>query len=206
MMISVEVSPIITETINYFMETKITDRLNNFVIEEVYSDIDLNNNKVITVNNVHSENIAEEFKVMQDNIMKEQIPILTKLLAESDFDTGYESLAEKYFYDISNKYGIIADTILQNIYLNNMYENNHILKHLLFIIANLPKDKRANLEIVPLAGISNPDIEIQDLSVRCFEAWEEKKHIKSLISLKDKTNVSWFKDYINDVIEGLEKT
>lgn len=103
------------------------------------------------------------------------------------------------------KYGIIADTILQNIYLQNMYDNSTLLKHLLFIIGNLPANRRNNLEIVPLAGLSNPDIEIQDLSVKCFEAWEDKRHLPTLINLRDQTNVQWFKDYISDVIAELSE-
>lgn len=61
------------------------------------------------------------------------------------------------------------------------------------------------LEIVPLAGLSNPDIEIQDLSVKCFEAWEDKRHLPTLINLRDQTNVQWFKDYISDVIAELSE-
>ena len=46
--------------------------------------------------------------------MSKEIPILTKLLMESSFEMGYESLAEKYFNQLSLEYGIIADTVLQN--------------------------------------------------------------------------------------------
>ncbi len=69
----------------------------------------------------------------------------------------------------------------------------------------MPAGRRNNLETIPLAGISNPDIEIQDLSVKCFEAWEDKIHLPTLISLRDRTNVGWFKDYISDVIEELSE-
>lgn len=155
--------------------------------------------------NVYDVNIAEQFKNMQDSIMKKEIPILSKLLAETSFDTGYESLAERYFDQLSVKYGVIAGTVLQNIYLQNMYNNQYLLKHLLYIVGNLPANKRENLEIIPLAGISNPDIEIQDLSVKCFEAWEDKRHLPTLVSLRDKTNVEWFKNYINDVIDELNE-
>ena len=137
--------------------------------------------------------------------MNREIPILTKLLIENPFDTGFESLAESYFNQLSIKYGLVANTILQNIYLQNMYDNTYLLKHLLFIITNLPASKRSNLEIIPLAAISNPDIEIQDLSVKCFEAWEDKRHIPTLVHLRDKTSIKWFKDYINDVINELNE-
>ena len=166
---------------------------------------DMHKNGIKRFRNIYNENIIEQFKNMQDSIMNREIPILSKLLAETSFDVGYESLAERYFEQLSEKYGIIADTILQNIYLQNMYENQYLLKHLLFIVGNLPVSKRSNLEIIPLAGISNPDIEIQDLSVKCFEAWEDKRHLPTLISLRDKTDVTWFKNYINDVIEELNE-
>ena len=117
----------------------------------------------------------------------------------------YESFAEKYFNQLSLSYGTIADTVLQNIYLQNMYGDQHLLKHLLFIVGNLPVSRRGNLEIIPLAGISNPDIEIQDLSVKCFESWEDKRHLPTLIGLYERTDVEWFKDYINDVIEELNE-
>ncbi len=155
--------------------------------------------------NIYDEDIAEKFKKMQDRIMNKEIPILTKLLSETVFETGYKSAAEKYFDQISSKYGVIADTVLQNIYLQNMYDNQYLVKHLLFIVSNLSTDRRQNLEIIPLAGISNPDIEIQDLSVKCFEAWEDKRHLPTLISLRDNTKIEWFREYINDVIYELNE-
>ena len=65
--------------------------------------------------------------------------------------------------------------------------------------------QRRNLELIPLAGISHPDIEIQDLSVKCFESWEDRRHLPTLLNLRDKTTVKWFKDYIDDVINGLNE-
>ena len=172
-----------------------------------YSDtnLDIHKSKIKRFENVCGENITEQFKNMQESIMNREIPILSKLLSETPFDAGYESLAEQYFEKISFQYGIVADTVLQNIYLNHMYVNQYLLKHLLFIVANLPENKRSNLEIIPLAGISNPDIEIQDLSVKCFEAWEDKRHLPTLITLRDKTDIEWFRDYINEVIEELSE-
>lgn len=189
------------------LEYKVRCLDKNIFENTAYSDtnVDIYKSKMKRFGNVYGENVAEQFKNMQESIMNREIPILSKLLLETTFDAGYESLAEHYFEKISNKYGVIADTVLQNIYLNNMYNNQYLLKHLLFIVANLPKNKRSNLEIIPLAGLSNPDIEIQDLSVKCFEAWGEKRHLPTLISLRDKTNVAWFKHYINEVIEELNE-
>lgn len=172
-----------------------------------YSDtnVDIHKTNTRRFSNLYDGNIAEQFKSMQDNVMSREIPILTRLLEETPYDIGYESLAEKYFEQLSDKYGIIADTILQNIYLQNMYNRQYLLKHLLFIVGNLPSDRRRNLELIPLAGISNPDIEIQDLSVKCFESWEDRRHLPTLLNLRDKTTVKWFKDYIDDVINGLNE-
>jgi len=178
---------------------------NNLFGDTTYSDTSANihKNETKRFSNLFHSDIAEQFKDMQNSVLKKEIPILSKLLSETPFEMGYESLAERYFSQLSDKYGIIADTVLQNIYLQNIYDNQYLLKHLLFIVGNLPADRRNNLEIIPLAGISNPDIEIQDLSVKCFEAWEDKKHLPTLISLRDRTNVGWFKDYISDVIDEL---
>ena len=114
-------------------------------------------------------------------------------------------MAEKYYYELSEKYNTIVDSMLINIYLQHMYDKQYLLKHLLFIVANLPKNSRGNLEIIPLAGISNPDIEIQDLSVRCFERWEDKRHLPTLIKKYSETNVKWFKDYLAEVIDELKE-
>lgn len=180
---------------------------NNLFGDITYSDTitNIHKNETKRFSNLYSSNIAEQFKSMQDSVMNKEIPILSKLLAETAFEIGYESLAERYFKQLSDKYGIIADTVLQNIYLQNIYDNQYLLKHLLFIVGNLPASRRSNLEIIPLAGISNPDIEIQDLSVKCFEAWEDKRHLPTLISLRNRTNVRWFKDYISDVIDELSE-
>ena len=179
----------------------------NLLEDRTYSDTTANihKNETKRFSNSYSSNIVEQFKNMQDSVMNKEIPILSKLLAETTFEIGYESLAERYFNQLSDKYGIIADTVLQNIYLQNIYDNQYLLKHLLFIVGNLPAKRRPNLEIIPLAGISNPDIEIQDLSVKCFEACEDKRHLRTLISWRDRTNVQWFRDYRSDRIDELSE-
>lgn len=188
--------------LNYKIRRLDKDHFEN--VTDSDTNVDTHKSETKRFGNVYGENVAEQFKNMQEIIMNREIPILSKLLSESSFDTGYESLAEQYFEKLSVKYGIIASTVLQNIYLQNMYDNQYLLKHLLFIVRNLPMNKRNNLEIIPLAGISNPDIEIQDLSVKCFEAWEDKRHLRTLISLRDRTNIEWFRNYINDVIDELD--
>lgn len=171
-----------------------------------FSDELNNSNKNMErYSDVCENEIADQFRSMQEKIMREEVPVLTRLLEETTFDDGYESAAEKYFNELYDKHGIIADTVLLNIYLENMYDNKHILKHLLFIVSGLSKKRRKNLEIIPLAGISNPDIEIKDLSVKCFETWEDKRHIPTLKVLLDNTDIRWFKDYISEVIESLEE-
>ena len=44
---------------------------------------------------------------------------------------------------------------------------------------------------------------IQDLSVKCLEAWEDKKYLPILTNLRDKTGVLRFKNHIDDVIQNL---
>lgn len=178
---------------------------NDLNMEYFDTNKDINKDKVKRYENLYDRDVVGEFKKMQKEIMDKETPILSKLLAETNFDPGYESLAEKYFNQLYEKYGVIACTILQNIYLYNMYDNSHILKHLLFIVENLEKDEIENLEIIPLAGIGNPDIEIQDLSVKCLEEWGDKRHIPTLIKKRDETKIGWFKDYIDDVILELKE-
>lgn len=151
-----------------------------------------------------NETIVERFRTIQEDIINREVPILTKLLCENTFEDGFQSLAEKYYDDLSKKYGVIADTVLQNVYLRNLYNNQYLLKHLLFIISNISDDRRYNLEIVPLAGLANPDIEIQDLSVRCFEAWLDRKHLPTLRTKRQETTVEWFREYLDMVILELE--
>lgn len=136
--------------------------------------------------------------------MDKEITVLLKLLSETSFETGDESLAEKYFNQLWDKYGIIANKTLQKNFLQNMSDNQYVLKHILFIVGNMPLERRDNLEAIPLEGISNSDIEIQDLAVRCFEAWEDKKYLPTLRHLHDRTDVRWLKDYIIDVIQAID--
>lgn len=151
------------------------------------------------------DDIEDNFKEKQTIIMNEQTPILLKLLQNDSFESGYESSAQRYFNLLYEKYGLIADTILLNIYLQNMYDNIYVVKHILFIIAELPKERRNNLEFIPLAGVSNPELEVQDLSVECLEKWGDKKHIPTLEKIKNDTSVIWFKEYIAEVIESLKE-
>lgn len=148
----------------------------------------------------------DSFKEIQGEIMEKEIPILTRLLLETSFDIGYESVAEKYFNQLVNSYGIFANTILQNIFLQHMYDSNYyLLEHLMFLVGNISKEDRNNLELIPLAGLANPNIEVQDLSVKCIESWEDRRHLRALINLKNSTHVTWFKDYLEDVIEELSE-
>ncbi len=153
---------------------------------------------------IDDENIKQEFRKMQGEIIKREKPILINLLDRTEFEMGFESEAEKYFNKISDDYGVTSDTILQNIYLDYMYTNSHILKHLLYIVAELPEGRRDNLVIIAMAGLSNPDIEIQDLSIRCFECWGEKKYIRSLQKIERETNIIWLRQYIHKVISELD--
>ena len=154
--------------------------------------------------NVVKNDVVAQFRDMQDKIMKEYTPKLTMLLSETPFESGYRSYAEIFFDELYAKVGIIADTILQNIYLQNMYGDKYIIKHLLSIVMNLPPEHRNIMQIIPIAGLSNPDIEIQDLSVKCFESWGDGRHLKLLKCLYEKTEIKWFKDYLEEVIVELE--
>ena len=164
----------------------------------------LPNNSNTRFESIDEIDIRNSFKKMQKECMNTHTPILNALLSETPFDAGYRSQAEEYFDKLSKNYGMIADTILQNIYLNSMYENPYITKHILFIIMNLPPERRNIVQIIPLSGLSNPDIEIQDLSVECFETWGDKTHLPALKKLFDETRTKWFKQYIGEVIEELE--
>ena len=98
-------------------------RLDKDHFEDVtYSDtnVDIHKSETKRFGNVYGENVAEQFKNMQESIMNREIPILSKLLSETSFDTGYESLAEQYFEKLSVKYGVIADTVLQK-YISSEY-------------------------------------------------------------------------------------
>lgn len=198
-----EYSSTASNTLDFRIRRLDRNGLKDKIQSDTNTDVSINSTK--RYDNIYDEDFVGQFRNLQEQIMNREIPILYKLLSETSFDAGYESLAEKYFENLSDKYGVIAETILQNIYLNNMYDNLYLLKHLLFIIENLPANERNNLEIIPLAGISHPDIEIQDLSVKCFETWKDAKHLTTLVSLRDRTNVEWFKNYINDVIVELSE-
>lgn len=189
------------KTIKYFLFSN--EQKNDTYFSE---DSDINSRKAKRYSNFYdNDSIFEQFRNMQEYVIQKELPILSNLLEETSFDDGYESIAEKYFTSLSEKYGVIADTVLQNIYLQNMYDKRHLLKHLLFIVSNLPKERRSNLEIIPLAGISNPDLEIQDLAVKCIESWQDKRHLPTLEKLRNETVVTWFKQYIDDVIEELKE-
>ncbi|GEM_PF-6216661 len=177
-------------------------------------DFEINNNSYSSTvqhnNNTRYESIIEnddivmQFKRMQADYMDKYTPQLTKLLLETSFDTGYRSQAELFFEELYDKLGTIADSILQNIYLQHMYDDKYIIKHLLFIVMNLPPERRSIIQIIPVAGLSNPDIEIQDLSVRCFESWKDNRHLPALKELLARTNTKWFKEYLSEVINELE--
>lgn len=137
--------------------------------------------------------------------MDKEILALSKLLSETSFEIGYESAAERYFNVLWDKHGIHADKALQKLFCQNMSGNHYLLKHILFIVGNASAGRRENLEVIPLAGISYSDVEIQDMAVKCFERWEDKKYLPALQALHDKTDIQWFKDYITDVIQMLNE-
>jgi len=146
----------------------------------------------------------EAYRKMQKKIIDENQPVLYGLLNDYDYEMGYESKAEIFFNELYKKYAMTADVIMENIYLENMEGNIHLLRHMLFIIAELPKERRKNMTIIALAGLSNPDNEVKDLSIRCFEVWNEKKYIPTLRKLK--VDADWLKEYLEEVIEDLEAT
>ncbi len=153
-------------------------------------------------NTSSSDRDAEIYRKMQKNIIENKKPVLYGLLKESDYEMGFESKAEKYFNELYRKYETTADTILQNIYLENLDKNTHVLKEIIFIIAELPKSRRKNLAYIAIAGLSNESDEVKDLSIRCFEAWNEKKYLSVL---KNHVFCSGrLEKYKEEVIQSLE--
>ena len=153
-------------------------------------------------NTSSSDRDAEIYRKMQKNIIENKKPILYGLLKESDYEMGFESKAEKYFNELYRKYETTADTILQNIYLENLDKNTHVLKEIIFIIAELPKNRRKNLAYIAIAGLSNESDEVKDLSIRCFEAWNEKKYLSILKNHVFRSRR--LEEYKKEVIRSLE--
>lgn len=148
------------------------------------------------------ENIV--FKDMQKKIIEEHSPILYSMLKESEYEMGFESKAERYFNDLYKKFEDTADLILQNIFWDNRIKNIHIVKEILFIIAELPKHRRKNLYYIPITGLDNEDDEVKDLSIRCFEIWNEKENLDILKN--HAFDADWLEDYRISVIRDLECT
>lgn len=159
-------------------------------------------NKMFISNTKGFKGINETFKRLQNEILSAETIKLTNILEREEIEFGFESESEKYFNELYDKVGIIADNVLSNIYLNEI-GNNKILKSILYIISGLNKERTDNLAMIPLVAIGNSDIEVKELGVRCFESWDNPKYINVLKEID--VNIGWLKEYINDVIHDLEE-
>lgn len=131
---------------------------------------------------------------------------LFDLLTRSIPENEIKSDAERYYEYLTEQFGINANEILETAGTERCHEYPNTIKHALYIIKELPIEKRFNLDEIILTGLSHPDIEVQDFAVQCIESWEDKRYILELVKLRKRCGADWLGKYINEVIKELEGT
>lgn len=144
-------------------------------------------------------------KISERSISKSRFEFL-ELLKTTEYEFGYDSPAQKYFYTLDSKNPKMAENILKEMHKIGLDSKNyHIIKNILFILLDFSKRKREPFEYIVLASMYSDDIEIQDLCVRCFEYWNDKKNIRFLDIMFESVKDAWLKEYIQGVISDLKE-
>ncbi len=122
---------------------------------------------------------------------------------EEYYEPGYLSSLQRHFMNVINNNG--SGNELQKI-INDLYQyavriRSHILAHnVMLALSQLPANSLDTwASTLAIAATRNSFVDVQEIGVRCFENWEDKKACEFLKKCKFKEK--WLQEYADDVCD-----
>jgi hypothetical protein len=163
-----------------------------------FIDIRQNTNAILTA---AQENIVNQRRMLE--LRNKFTPKLIQLIQETDFEYGIETQVDTFVRERMSENSVCTKSWLNDIFLEN-YLNPSILTGILRVISRFDyADIYPEGQTMALAAISHVNSEVQECGIRAFEHWHS---LHSLYILeRTKGNTPWLQEYIDLVIEDLQK-
>lgn len=153
------------------------------------------------IQNSSSENQQNDIKL---NLFNERTLFFISLLKDTDFEDGYENSAVAFFKNMLNENYAIAFIWINNLYINNI-DNEDIIEKILRILSFLKYDETtmASFPILAANAIMMGSDNVKEAAIMAFEAWRTPKCLGLLKKLK--VEKEWLRSYLRQVVNELEQ-
>jgi hypothetical protein len=199
-----EIKTILDESGSGEIKTK-SEKLNFVPDKEEIETIDL------IIQEGESSNTTETYPGIENYINKERLDTLKEnftrelitLIREEEFEYGLDTRADILVRKKMEQNALATKEWLNTLFIES-FNNTRILLGVLIIISRFdyfmiyPEG-----QIMATAVLAHKDPEIQECGVRAFENWGNRHSLRILKNLKVPTK--WLQEYINAVIDDLEK-
>ena len=158
-----------------------------------------------------SSNTTETYPGIENYINKKRLDTLKEnftrelimLIREEEFEYGLDTKADILVRKKMEQNFLATKEWLNTIFIES-FTNTRILLGVLIIISRFDYSMiYPEGQIMATAALSHKNPEIQECSVRAFENWGNRESLNILKNLKVSTE--WLQEYINEVIDDLEK-
>ena len=186
------------------IKTKL-ERLNFVPDKEEIETIDL------IIQKGESSNTTETYPGIENYINKDRLDTLKEnftrelitLIREEEFEYGLDTRADILVRKKMEQNALVTKEWLSTLFIEN-FNNTRILLGVLIIISRFDYFRiYPEGQVMATAALSHKDPEIQECCVRAFENWGNTNSLRILKNLKVPTK--WLQEYINAVIDDLEK-
>lgn len=190
----------------------------NLIKESIYNDLWAESIPLIQIQTTQDHDLCliEPFKKEETSSSEnqknterlstfvEQTPIFLTILKDSEFEDGYENPAIRYFQDMLNTNYAAAFIWLNNLYINNV-NNDEIIEKILRIFSFIDYDENtmASFPIIAANAIEIGSDKVKEAAIMAFESWRTPACLNLLKKLEVKKE--WLNLYLQKVIQELEE-
>jgi len=199
-----EIKTVLDESGSGEIKTK-SERLNFVSDKEEIETIDS------IIQESESNNTTETYPGVENYINKKRLETLKKnftrelimLIREEEFEYGLDTKVDILVRKRMEQNVLATKEWLTTVFIEN-FTNTRILLGVLIIISRFdyfiiyPEG-----QLMATTALSHKDPEIQECGVRAFENWGNRHSLRILKNIKAPTE--WLQEYINEVIDDLEK-
>jgi len=154
----------------------------------------------------NSSSAIDENKINQrrkEQYRKEFNVGLLAAIESSDFEFGFETVADDYLREKLEENEIVARDWLNELF-NNNFSRPSIMVGILRVLANFNYDEIKPEGItMSIAALSHSNPEVRECGIRSFESWDHKECLPILRNITCKEQ--WLQDYLDQVIMDLEE-
>lgn len=147
---------------------------------------------------------AEDEEHQKDELVARLVNELEDALNVYEYEVEGMSSAEKKIIEIEKKYKMrILGEVLQEIYMHH-FNNSSYLVGVCTALLRYDLDEVRPWGAAILTGfINHPDERVKEATVQLIDNWSDVELLPILKTLQ--VSSAWMRDYINDVVESLER-